>query len=168
MKKIVLLMLVMATAFTMNAQKFGHIDSQVLLLSYETYVTNMTTFETEKAEWVNMMEAKQKELEDKYMYYQNNPPMTDATRNMAQQELGKLQQDAVSMEKTAGETMETRYDELIQPLLDEVENAIKKVGADNGFTYIFDSSVGVILYEGGEDVLPLVQAELGIEAAPAE
>ena len=35
-------------------------------------------------------------------------------------------------------------------------------GAEEGFTYIFDTSTGSTVYNGGEDVLGLVKAKLGL------
>jgi hypothetical protein len=46
------------------------------------------------------------------------------------------------------------------PILEKVKLAISDYGRVNGYTYIFDSSVGVILYEGGEDLTAKVTAEL--------
>ena len=40
--------------------------------------------------------------------------------------------------------------------------AIEEVGKAHGFTYIFDSSMGATLYNGGEDVTGLVKTKLGI------
>ena len=40
--------------------------------------------------------------------------------------------------------------------------AIEEVGAEQGFTYIFDTSAGATVFNGGEDVLALVKAKLGL------
>ena len=44
-------------------------------------------------------------------------------------------------------------------------NAIKEVGKENGFTYVFDLSAGGILYfaDNTEDILPLVKKKLGLQ-----
>ena len=53
---------------------------------------------------------------------------------------------------------------LMQPILEKAHNAIKKVGEDKGFVYVFDTSMGVLLYQSAKstDILPLVKKELGI------
>ena len=43
-----------------------------------------------------------------------------------------------------------------------VRDAIEAVGKEQGFTYIFDTSTGVTLYNGGEDVTDLVKTKLGM------
>ena len=49
--------------------------------------------------------------------------------------------------------------------MDKLQNAIKAVGAEGGYTFIYDMSMGVVLYagNGAEDVTPLVKAKLGIK-----
>ena len=53
----------------------------------------------------------------------------------------------------------------MQPIMDKALNAIKAVGKENGFTYIFDMSQGGILFnaDNTEDVLPLVKKKLGLQ-----
>ena len=68
--------------------------------------------------------------------------------------------------------LETKYKELqkrakrqekLQPVIDKVNNAIKMVATDNQFTYIFDSSAGILLYaQESMDVTSLVKSKLGI------
>ena len=46
--------------------------------------------------------------------------------------------------------------------VDDVIWCLRDVAKENGYTYIFDSAVGVTLYEGGDDILPLVKKKLGL------
>ena len=47
-------------------------------------------------------------------------------------------------------------------MIKRVRDAIEAVGLEQGFTYIFDSSMGATLYNGGEDVTDLVRTKLGM------
>ena len=58
--------------------------------------------------------------------------------------------------------------ELFQPIFDAAKEAIETVAKENGYTYIIDESVGVLLYAGGDDILPLVKTKLGIAASAEE
>ena len=51
--------------------------------------------------------------------------------------------------------------ESLTPMIQKVQQAIEEVGKEHGFTYIFDSSMGATLYNGGEDVSSLVKTKLG-------
>jgi len=44
-------------------------------------------------------------------------------------------------------------------------DAIKSVGAEGKFTYIFDLAYPIVIYQGApsEDVTPLVKAKLGLK-----
>ena len=51
--------------------------------------------------------------------------------------------------------------ELLQPILDRVNNAIQSVAEEKGYTYIFDLSSGAILYaDEAADVSAEVKARL--------
>jgi outer membrane protein len=55
------------------------------------------------------------------------------------------------------------YDaKLKQPIMDKVKNAITVVSSEAGYTLIFDTSTGAILYAGGDDITDLVKTKLGI------
>ena len=52
------------------------------------------------------------------------------------------------------------------PIIEKAQEAVNKVAADNGFTYILDASASkavVVYLDGGDDIMPLVKAELGIQ-----
>ena len=57
----------------------------------------------------------------------------------------------------------TKRQKLLQPLIDKVNNAIKQVATEGQFTYIFDSSTGILLYAADSmDVTASVRLKLGI------
>lgn len=71
-------------------------------------------------------------------------------------ELGKYEQE---MQKQ----LLAKRQETLQPILDKVNNIIKQVATENQFTYIFDSSAGILLYaQESMDVTALVKTKLGI------
>ena len=54
--------------------------------------------------------------------------------------------------------------DLMQPVMEKALNAIKEVGKENGFTYIFDMNAGILYAaENSQDVLPLVKKKLGLQ-----
>ncbi|MGY8988737.1 MAG: OmpH family outer membrane protein, partial [Flavobacteriales bacterium] len=53
--------------------------------------------------------------------------------------------------------------ELLQPILKKAQNAIDEVADKGKYTYILDSSAGLILYsKDSEDILDKVKKELGL------
>ena len=64
-------------------------------------------------------------------------------------------------EQTMQQQLLEKQQTLLQPILDQVNEAIKQVAKDNGYTMIFDSAV--LLYaDEAQDVGTLVKAKLGI------
>ena len=48
-------------------------------------------------------------------------------------------------------------------MIEKARKAISEVAEENGYTYIFDAGVGILLYyDKGDNILPLVRAKLGI------
>ena len=58
--------------------------------------------------------------------------------------------------------------ELLKPIQDRVNKAIKDVATEKGFLYIFDSGMGVILYsDPAADATKMVKDKLGIATTTA-
>nr|HMU05608.1 OmpH family outer membrane protein [Saprospiraceae bacterium] len=66
-------------------------------------------------------------------------------------------------EQSSQQKIYEKSEELLKPIQDKVNQAIKDVAAENGFLYIFDSSQGLVLYaDPTADASKLVKAKLGI------
>ena len=51
----------------------------------------------------------------------------------------------------------------MKPIMDKITAAIEEVAKENGYTYIFDGSVGFVLYaDETTDVSDLVKGKLGL------
>ena len=73
-----------------------------------------------------------------------------------EKEIAKFEQDMVKQ-------IQDKRNELLQPIYDKVNAAIKSVATENGYTFIFDVGSGAILYaEESADVSALVKAKLGL------
>lgn len=167
MMKIVALTVFMFAAFTVSAQvKLGHIETQKLIQAMPEMATARQTLENKQSEiekeLTNMQEQFRTKLDE---YTKNGKTMSDVIRASKEQELSELQQRIQSFQQIAMENLETTQKELMQPIMDKALNAIKAVGKENGFTYIFDLSAGGILFsaDNTEDVLPLVKKKLGLQ-----
>ena len=146
--------------------KFGHINSQELLQamperdSAEAKLRRLTkTIE-------DQLEELQVEFNKKYQeYLQKRETYSASIREMKERELTEMQQRAQEFQQVASQDLQRQQSELMKPVIDKADAAIKKVGSDNGFIYIFDVSNGTLLYQSDKsvDVLPLVKKELGLK-----
>ena len=92
---------------------------------------------------------------------QADPAVSDFTK---QSKISKYESDQQRLQETytvAQQQLAAKEQELLAPIIEKARQAIKDVGKENGFVYIFDLNSGGIIYEGGEDVLQLVLAKLG-------
>lgn len=168
-KQIILATAALLMSVATFAQKLGHTDGQSLLYS----LPEMTTvsdelakatkeYETELNTMKADYEAKVKEFEA------NRNSWPEAIMQSKVKAIQDLEQNMVDLENTANTDLSGRRDQMLKPLIDKVNNAIKELAVANGYTYIFDSGVGALLYMGGEDVTPQLREKLNIPAnAPA-
>ncbi len=95
---------------------------------------------------------------------QRRETLTAAIRDAREKELSELQQRIQEFESTAQQDYQRMQGELMRPLMDKADKAIKTVAEREGFVYVFDVSVGGVVYfsKASTDILPLVKKELGI------
>ncbi|HQH19865.1 MAG TPA: OmpH family outer membrane protein [Bacteroidales bacterium] len=166
--KLNLLIIIFISAITVNAQtkvKLGYVNSdslmlimpgvdsanQVLQLEYKTYQSQLTTMQTE--------------LNTKYQDYQTNlSTMSELIKQTKMAELQDINTRIESFTASADTAFQTKKLELFKPIQDKALKAIEEVAKENGYTYIFDSAVGILLYKSESDnLMPLVKKKIGIK-----
>ncbi len=145
------------------AQKFGHVNAQEILLNLPERENAQAQIEAQAAEYEQEMARMQQELQTKFADYQQKAETwPDAIRQQKERELQALDQGLQEFGGTVQQELQILEQELLTPMIERVQKAIDEVGAENGYTYIFDASTGATLYNGGDDVAGLVRAKLGM------
>ena len=164
MKHILLLAFVALLGMTdAVAQKFGHLDAQDILLTLPERAEAQTSIEAAAAEYETEVSRMQSELETKFADYQAKAATwPDAIRQQKERELQQLDAGLQEFGMTVQNDLAQMEQQLLAPMIERVREAIEAVGQEQGFTYIFDTSTGVTLYNGGEDVTDLVKTKLGM------
>jgi len=138
---------------SMAQDKIGHInfDELVSLMpgqdsinkALESYVAGLET----------QAQAMQTELESKYADYQaNQATMSEIIRQTKEKEIMDLQQRIEAFNQQAQYDIQSKQFELTQPLLNKAQKAIEDVAKENGFTYIINANVQILLYANGTDI----------------
>lgn len=167
MKKFIALAAFVAFSISLNAQtklKFGWINSGELLeVMPEKKKAGVTVDSMAKAE-ENILRFLNDEYEKKKKDYMAKAATMDPEqRKRAEEELAKIEDALYVQMQTSQEKVSKAEKELIDPILDKIFKAIKEVGTENGYTYIFDISLQqVLVYPEGDNVLKLVKKKLGI------
>lgn len=151
--------------FGVQAQKFGHINSQLLLLESPDIKAANTELENLQQELVKKGEVMVKDFETKYQAYVNEANAGTLSQVQAQQKesvLAQAQQEIQQYEVQIQQQILERREQLYKPILDKIKNELDAYAKENGYTMVFDSSAGSILYAPpGDDLLQTMKTRLG-------
>jgi outer membrane protein len=165
--KSLLVVAVLLSSVSLFAQntKFGHINVNELISLMPERDNAQGALQTYAQELESELGIMQKEFEAKYTeYLQAESTLNDVIKASKQEELQSMQVRIQEYQQNAEQSYAKKEAELLQPILDKANEAIQQVGKENGYTYIFDASSGVVVFisENSNDVLPLVKTKLGI------
>lgn len=166
MKISLLLFAFVAFTASVQAQKFGYINSQ-LIMSEMPQVKEMNAnleslqkvLQKKGQDMVKNLKSDFQAVQVKVERGELSPQQqeTEAKRlEDEQKKIGEFEQD---MQKQLAE----KQQKLMTPILEKVNKAIEDVAKENGYTMIFDSSAGVLLYAEEEaDLSTQVKVKLGL------
>lgn len=166
MKKIIFILSILFTAGMVQAQKFGHINTQQMLLTlpeYQTAQTELEAFAKEKMAEFEQYKTLYAEKEKKYLA---NEAKSKADPNsyppeLLRQDYQKLMESAQKLEDLQYEIqdeIQERENILINGIINKIKLACETLAKEKGYTYIFDASS--LLFAGGEDLNEAVKAQL--------
>jgi outer membrane protein len=157
------------TCYAVNGQalKFGHINTDELIKAMPEYDSAMAKLQRTQKELVNALELMQVELNNKIeQYNKESKNLTDLVRQTKEQELADMNKRIQDFQLQAQNRLQEEQANLTKPIFDKVDKAIKEVGKEGGFIYIFDVAKGELLYfdeSKSINVLQLVKNKLGIK-----
>ncbi|QJW88026.1 OmpH family outer membrane protein [Spirosoma taeanense] len=133
-------------------------------------IQNQLTIQRTQSE--NELKRMQKELEDKYAAYEKGAAqMSDVIRKDRETELQGLQGRIQEFGRTAEQSLQTKYQQLVNPVVQKIQKNIDAVAKENAYTYIFNLDAGantipILLYAPEENnITELVLKKLGIDPA---
>lgn len=170
MKKIIAILAVATLGFTgaANAQKYGHINAQEILVAvpgYQESSDEMDRYSAEKGKQYNDLQTTIQSDFQKYMAIRETLPaaVQKSRDNDFREQEAKLQEFGTESQRR----IEAKQNELMEPLLKQIQDAIKVVGKEQGYAYIFDiTQGGVVYFEGGNDVTQLIIAQIKKNSTP--
>ena len=166
LKKLVVLLLCAFPVVMFAQDKFGHVNSQDVLMALPERATIETTLDELQNQWeselVKMREeyfAKIKEFQDK------QATMPESIKQARQSEIMELEQRINTFTQTASTDLQQKQQDLLMPVIEKIRKAINEVGAEQNYTYIFDMATQSIVYFSpkSNDVTALVKAKLGVK-----
>ena len=164
--KVFVLVALTLAAMSVSAQvKLGHIETQKLIQAMPEWTAAQKTFEEEQKKVNTELNSLREQFQTKLAEYSEKmKTYSEAMRATTEEELQGLQQRIQRFQETAMAQLEKTQNDLMQPVMEKALNAIKEVGKENGFTYIFDMNAGILYAaENSQDVLSLVKKKLGLQ-----
>jgi outer membrane protein len=152
---------------TAQNMKFGHINSDELMRSMPEFDSANVKLEKFRKELINALELMSVELNNKTeAYNKESKNLSDLVKQTKEQELTDMNRRIQEFQTSAQQQMQDKQAEYFQPVLGKVDKAIKDVGKENGFTYVFDVAKGSLLYfdeTKSTNIMPLAKAKLGLK-----
>ena len=167
MLKKILLALVVALPLGAMAQKFVTVDLQALYSAMpETAAMDNQLKETSQ-QYENEYAKLQEEVNKLYADYQTiakDNTVLDTIKERHIQEIQERGQKVEQFRNKAMQDLQQLQEQLMAPIQQKLNDAVKAVGVENGFTFIFPNDPMLVLYQGTDvvDATPLVKTKLGI------
>ena len=161
-----------ATSTNMDAQKFGHLNTSNILTLMPGVGESDTALKVYQDSLVTVGEAKATALRTEFeafstAYNAGDIPPVKAQEKQAefQQRQGELQQ----YEQIIYNLVNQKRQELLQPLIVRLNDAIQAVGKEGGYTMIFETGASAIGFSAllftpeSDDITAQVKAKLNIK-----
>lgn len=154
--------------FVANAQKLGYVDLQDIMVAMPEYRKANADMEKYQKQLEDDLGKLQEEFQSKYKAYElNGSTLTPTMRESKEKELRQLQERIQEFQQSAMEDSRKKEAELLKPIVEKAKSAIGQVAKEMGYTYIFDSNSGGMLYKPeSEDITMSVKKKLGIADVP--
>lgn len=163
MKKLIVI-LALAMPMLVSAQKLGYVNTNELFTQMPEMAKIKLKMDTIQTQWESQLLQMQEEIQKKAQDYQAQvSTMTEAIRQIREQELSDMQQRLQLNYQMAEQDIQKQQQELLAPVHERMAKAINAVGEKEGYTYIFDSAAMVYIAPTAEDVMPSVKKELKIK-----
>lgn len=147
---LILLTVVFAVVIAADEIKIGFIYSEQIMMEYQEAVDAMKKLEAEAVElqkvYEEMQSDYQKLIED---YEKRKMVSSDAWKKAKQKEIISKEQQLQSYQMEhfgQSGSIYKKEEEYLGPVLDKINETLKKVGEDEGYSFVFDASKGMIVF----------------------
>ena len=167
MKKITLLMVLFASAVSMQAQKFALVDMEYILRNIPAYERANEQLNQNSKKWQAEVEALNTEAATMYNNYKNEVVFLSQEEKQAKQDaIMKKEKEASDLKKKyfgpEGELFKKR-EALLTPIQEEIYNTVKELCELRGYSLVLDraSDSGIIFGSPKIDISNEVLSRLG-------
>jgi len=167
MRKLLFVAILSLCTVGLFAQKVGHVNTGLLLEEMAEVKSANSQLETFQKQLIDKGQQMVKGLQteyDAFVKQAQTGTMAPKIQQEKQTALQKKQQEIAKYEQEVQAKIVAKQEELLKPILTKVDNAIKAVGKEGGYLFIFDVSVPNTILFADEplDLTSAVKAKLGM------
>ncbi len=170
MKKLLLaVLLVLPMTIAAQTLKLAHLNSQEILTAMPETTTAQNTLKSLQDKYRTEIQKTQDEFQKKMADYQKAVQAKTLPENIEERrrkELEDMASRAQQFQKDAQTNLQKKEQELMAPIYTKLDDAIQKIGAAEGYTYIFDLARMPVAYVNtatSVDLTSKVKASMGIK-----
>lgn len=165
-KKLITLLLVIAPMIAFAQDKLAFINSQEIFNA----MPELSTIEAELGKKQEQISKDGQAIVDEFNkkaeeFQKIAATASDATKADQQKQLDQLNERYQLFLQNSQKEAQEMQQKLLAPVYQKINEAIKAIGTEKGFTYVFDLAAGNIVYHSPSavDATPLVKTKLGIK-----
>ena len=166
MKYFLIAVLTFFCAFSVNAQKVGHLNSQLLLSEMPEVRGAESNLEAFQAQLNKRFQKMIEDFQKKYQDLAAREQAGEIAPKKLEEETQKLKEEEEKIQAFEADMQQKvmdRRQELLQPILDRINGIIETISKELGYDYIIDQSSGTILYGDDKfDITDLVREKMGM------
>ena len=173
-KAFFLFAITLASSMAVSAQRYAYVDTDYILKNLDSYQDAQKELDRISTQWQNEIEQRYEAIDRLYKAYQAEKVLlTEDMRKEREDEIIRQEEEAKALQRQrfgVDGDLFRRREELIQPIQEEVFQAIKQVADGGGFSVIFDKAgQSKILYADPRyDKSDRVLSRLGVSASDRE
>lgn len=172
MFKKLILALALALPMSVMAQKFGVVDTQAVLTGMPESTQMQKELQDLQKQYEDELQKLQEQVNKLYNDFQaiqDDPNTAQSIKERRMQEVQEAMQKAEQFRNTASQEISKAAEAKMAPIQTKINDAVKAVGAEGGFTLILPNEPGLLLYVGSDvtDVTKQVQAKIASVKTPA-
>lgn len=165
MKVTLLLCTMLMSLYTqqVNAQKVGHVNSVQLIDSLKEAKQASVALRQYEQSLAKTGEDMVAVFQQKLKAFQEEVKKGSLTSNQQKQKESELEVDQnaiVNYRESMRSSLDKKRQELVKPILEKINTALKEIGVAEQYQFIFDSSVGMLYFRDSEDLFSKVFRKL--------
>lgn len=171
MKRIFTIILLLALAIGVKAQKYASVNTEYIFSNIPDYAQAETQLNKISEQWQKELESKFVEIDKIYKTYQQEAYLLpDNLKRKREEEIINKEKEVKELQRKrfgAGGDLDKKRAELLKPIQEKVYSAIERIANEKSYAFVFDRSGSntVLFVSSKYDISDLVLDMLGYKAS---